>query len=102
MLPTNVPTRPHACVVCGSQEHAVIATGTDYQYATTTQPFDWCECAGCKHLYINPVPTEDALRLIYPDTLKNYADFDANPGLAFRVKAYLDGRRLKARDACST
>jgi 2-polyprenyl-3-methyl-5-hydroxy-6-metoxy-1,4-benzoquinol methylase len=91
----TIPTRPHACVVCGGRDHTVVATGTDYQYRTTDQQFRWCECKICGHLYIDPIPSEDALALIYPETLKNYADFDANPGLAFRVKAYLDGRRLR-------
>src|SRR4051812_3648049 len=34
--------------------------------------------------------------MIYPDTLKNYEEFDRSPGLAFRVKNWLDGRRLRA------
>jgi SAM-dependent methyltransferase len=47
-------------------------------------------------MYIEPLPTEEALSTIYPDTLKNYEEFDARPGLAFRVKAFLDGRSLRA------
>ncbi len=89
-----IPTRPHACVVCGSREHVVVASGTDYQYGTTDQVFNWCKCR-CGHHYIDPLPSEAALSTIYPDTLKNYADFDADPGLAFRVKGFLEGRQVK-------
>lgn len=77
----------------------MVASGTDYQYQTTQQLFNWCRCNSCGHFHINPIPTEEALPLIYPDSLKNYCDFDANPGLAFRVKAYLDGRRLRTLTA---
>jgi SAM-dependent methyltransferase len=90
-----LPTRPHSCVVCGSREHSVIATGTDYQSRTVQQSFDWCRCTLCGHFYISPLPSEAALSIIYPDTLKNYEEFDARRGLAFRVKGLLDGRRLR-------
>lgn len=91
----QVPTRVHDCVVCGSGGGTVVATGTDYQYRTTSQRFDWRRCDRCGHYRIDPIPTEDALSTIYPDDLKNYESFDAKPGLAFRVKAKLDGRRLR-------
>jgi len=90
-----IPTRPHSCVVCGQSDHVRVAQGTDYQYGTTSQSFDWCRCNACGHFYINPVPTEEALGSIYPDSLKNYGEFDSRPGIAFRVKALLEGRRLR-------
>jgi SAM-dependent methyltransferase len=90
-----LPTRPNACVVCRSSERVVVATGSDYQYKTVEDEFSWCRCAHCGHLYIDPLPSEAALGVIYPDTLKNYDEFDARPGLAFRVKRMLDGRGLK-------
>jgi len=90
-----VPTRAHYCVGCGDRCHTVVARGTDYQYGTTDQSFHWCRCNQCGHFYINPIPTEAALSLIYPDDLKNYGDFDIRPSLAFRIKAMLDGRRLR-------
>lgn len=90
-----LPTRSHTCVVCSSQQHEVVAKGTDYQYQTTDQVFDWCRCSACGHFYISPLPTEAALKDIYPDTLKNYVDFDSRPGLAFRVKGWLEGRQMK-------
>lgn len=91
-----VPARPNHCVVCGGRLREVVATGTDYQYGTTTDRFEWCRCTACGHHYIDPLPTEAALRQIYPGAIKNYEDFDIHPGLAFKVKAWLDGRRLKA------
>jgi SAM-dependent methyltransferase len=85
--------------VCGGSGCTTITTGTDYQYATTDQSFDWCRCPDCGHLRIDPIPTEAALETIYPDDLMNYAEFDEQPGLAFRVKAFFDGRRLRALSA---
>jgi len=90
-----VPTRANHCVVCGDKAHTVVATGTDYQYGTTDQCFDWCRCNQCGHFYIDPLPTEAALSVIYPDNLKNYEEYDLKPGLAFRIKARLDGARLR-------
>jgi SAM-dependent methyltransferase len=90
-----VPTQPNRCVVCGSESFDIVASGTDYQYGTTSQIFNWCRCRSCGHYFVDPIPTPAALARIYPETLKNYDDFDSRPGLAFRVKAYLDGRRLR-------
>src|SRR5262245_19311975 len=94
--PLPVPTRPNRCVVCGENAHTVVATGTDYQYGTTNLTFHWCRCNRCGHFYIDPIPTEAALSVIYPNNLKNYEEYDDRPGLAFRVKAMLDGRRLNS------
>ena len=90
-----LPVVAQVCCVCGSTEGECIASGTDYQYRTTDLQFDWKRCGTCGHLYIDPVPAPEALSRIYPDDLKNYEDFDRNPGLAFRVKSFLDGRSLR-------
>jgi len=72
-----------------------IASGTDYQYKTTYQDFQWEQCSVCMHCYINPIPIEEELERIYPKSLKNYRDFDEKPGIAFGVKNLLDANRLK-------
>ena len=90
-----VTTRAHICVVCGSRESDLVATGTDYQYKTTAQLFKWYCCKGCKHFFINPIPDENSLNIIYPSTLKNYEDFDIHPSIAFKVKSWLDGIQLR-------
>jgi SAM-dependent methyltransferase len=82
--------------MCGSNRFTVVAQGTDYQYGTTSKIFSWQHCSDCQHLYINPLPTPESLPILYPSNLKNYDEFDRKPGLAFRVKAFLDGRNLKA------
>lgn len=90
-----VSTRRQRCVVCGGGESEIVAHGTDYQYRTTDQDFTWRRCSLCSHYYLDPMPDEQALGVIYPSDLKNYDDFDRHPGLAFRVKAFLDGRRMR-------
>jgi len=82
--------------MCGSADGEIVASGWDYQYKTTMQNFDWLRCRACSHHYINPLPTKAALGAIYPSDLKNYGEFDTRPGLAFRIKSRLDGRRLRA------
>lgn len=92
----TVPVEDNRCVMCESRDGEVMASGWDYQYKTTPQNFDWLRCRSCGHYYVNPLPTKEALGSIYPSNLKNYGEFDSRPGLAFRIKSYLDGRRLEA------
>lgn len=88
--------RQHHCYRCGPARSEVVATGTDYQYGTTDEVFNWRSCARCGHHFIDPIPNERSLSIIYPNELGNYDNFDADPGLAFRIKSILDSKSLKA------
>ena len=76
--------------MCGESNHTVLGSGTDFQYGTTTKIFTWCICDFCDHHYINPIPTPQALEIIYPSTLGNYEKFEKKPGFAFTVKRWFD------------
>jgi len=77
------------CVMCNSYENDVLGSGTDYQYYNTDQIFSWLKCKKCNHHYINPLPSNEFLQVLYKG-IGNYGEFDSKPGLAFRVKRYLD------------
>ncbi len=94
-MKNKVQTKKNSCVVCGNNVSKVVCTGTDYQYSTTKQLFNWKKCNACDHHYIDPIPSVASLSIIYPRALGNYDDFDSSPGLAFKVKAVLDGTRIK-------
>jgi len=87
--------QPHGCCVCGAAEHRTVAYGRDWQYRTVDRSFSWATCLHCGHFYVTEIPQKAEVGRLYPVSLKNYEDFDRNPGVAFRVKAYLDGRSFR-------
>ena len=60
------------CTLCGSRESRVCASGTDFEYDTCPDSFDFVACAECGHQYLNPRPAASELGRIYPS---NYYSF---------------------------
>lgn len=61
-----------SCDVCSGDRSDVFASGTDYEYQTTLEPFSFVRCRGCDHVYLNPRPAESELGRIYPPTYFSY------------------------------
>ncbi len=68
----SIETVEVACDVCASEEREHFATGTDYEYQTTLEPFHFVRCRHCEHVYLNPRPAGAALGSIYPPTYYSY------------------------------
>lgn len=60
------------CVICGSSDGQVEASGYDYVYRGSTQIATAWRCSGCGHVYLNPRPTSAGIAVLYPN---NYASF---------------------------
>jgi SAM-dependent methyltransferase len=83
-----------ACCVCGSDAADVIGQGQDFEYGTSPDTFRAVRCRTCGLVYLNPRPHEAEFPRIYPPT---YHAFDFSParfGLVFRVRRWLEARRL--------
>jgi len=86
----KIKTIINKCSFCGLSNGAVVGSGTDFQYKTTNQYFNWIECKNCNQLYINPLPKESELNKIYPNNIGNYSEFDPNKNIAFKIKNLLE------------
>ena len=89
------------CTHCGGTDDAVLYTGREHEYTTTTDaPFDVVRCAGCGLVRLNPRPDVSELGRIYPPEYYAYhlvrADADARPGLGERLKMRMYQRRLRS------
>lgn len=60
------------CNVCGTREYTLHTTGTDYEYQTSSLPFEYVTCHSCGHLYLHNVPDVEELPVIYPDHYQPY------------------------------
>lgn len=83
------------CIVCSSDNFEKIIEGYDYQYKTSKNLFFWYKCKECSHLFLNPVPNKKSLHIIYPKNIGNYEGFYVRQNLAFRIKSFLEGLRLR-------
>lgn len=61
--------RRNQCLICGSQAKTFLASGVDYEYASTDMKFDFYQCQRCSLIFIDPLPEPPMLEVIYP---KNY------------------------------
>lgn len=73
-----------------------MGVGDDFEYRTSADSFLAVRCNRCGIVYLDPRPTAESFGVIYPD---NYHAFDFSAkkfGLAFRVRSWLEARRLLA------
>jgi 2-polyprenyl-3-methyl-5-hydroxy-6-metoxy-1,4-benzoquinol methylase len=63
--------------MCGSDAVRLLFKGTDRLYGLTNKCFDIVRCTGCGLIRQNPLPSEDELRLYYPDSYWFSADSTA-------------------------
>jgi ubiquinone/menaquinone biosynthesis C-methylase UbiE len=60
------------CIICGEDEYAPLLHVEDYRYHLSDEKFSLVQCCGCGWIYLNPMPTEDKIKKLYP---KEYWDF---------------------------
>lgn len=82
------------CCVCKSSTSAQIASGVDFEYGTTAHEFRAVRCVQCGLIYLNPRPASSELARIYPPTYHAFQFSEENFGLAYRVRRWLEARRL--------
>ena len=93
-LPPEVPTETVDCCVCGGNDHEVVGRGRDFEYASCSNDWAYVRCSGCGHHYLRERPAPGALTTVYPPGYGNYSN-SQEPGLAFRVKAWMEARTLR-------
>ena len=85
------------CELCGTAVHAApLATGWDFEYATSHREFRIVRCAACGLVYLADRPVAEALPIIYPP---NYYSFDESARENRLIKAARD--RLERRKAAA-
>lgn len=91
---TSIELVATKCAICGVDDCYPIAVGEDFEYRTSPDEYLAVRCRECSLVYLNPRPSEKYLQQIYPDT---YHAFDFEPqkfGIVFRVRGWLESRRL--------
>jgi SAM-dependent methyltransferase len=82
-----------ACVLCGSSEARVRASGTDFEYETSEQTFHFVACVRCGHQYLRPRPAASELDVIYPS---NYYSFvGTTNALVARLQRVWEGGKVR-------
>jgi SAM-dependent methyltransferase len=86
------------CDLCGADEGVHFASGTDYEYQTTLDPFQFVRCRRCDYVYLNPRPDESELDTIYPPTYYSYVQLENRPGKGAisQLRARFHSARLRA------
>jgi len=89
---TTAPYRLGRCPVC-ARTGAAYAVARDIEYFTSPEIFQYCRCADCDLLYIDPVPA-DRLRAIYPPNYYSFVDAGKKSAVV-RCKEWLDKQAFR-------
>jgi len=82
------------CALCGQNAAELITKGYDYEYWSSKQEFYFVRCRNCGHYYLNPRPTREASRQIYPP---NYYTVEGRHTNKSRIIAYLKSIVIRKR-----
>ena len=86
---------PSVCCICGLEDAEPIAVGEDFEYRTCPDSFLAVRCRQCGLVYLNPRPAAIEASRIYPDHYHAFNFDGASYGLAYKVRRWLEGRRLR-------
>ncbi len=81
------------CVLCGSDDAEVAASGWDFEYHTVPDEFRFVRCRRCGHLYLNPRPAGADLDVIYPADY--YAFSSGGNPLVARLRRRWEGGKVR-------
>lgn len=87
---------PARCCICGTREAEPVAVGEDFEYRTSPDSFLAVRCERCGVVYLDPRPARAELATIYPDSYHAFSFTEDNFGLVYRVRRWLEARRLLA------
>src|SRR5262249_17900692 len=85
---------PAVCCVCDDDDAEPCGVGEDFEYRTSHDSFLAMRCRTGGLVYLNPRPDVSELSRIYPPTYHAF-DFSLERfGLIYRVRRWLEARRL--------
>ena len=85
---------PALCAICGVDDCAPVAVGCDFEYGTTDVEFLAVTCRRCGIVYVNPRPNPESLKTAYPNSYHAFQFNESSYGLVYRVRRWLESRRL--------
>lgn len=85
-----------ACCICGTSQWAKpIGTGKDFEYESSPDSFVAKRCSNCGLVFLDPRPAMSELPTIYGAEYHAYDFTEEKFGLAYRVRSWLESRRLR-------
>ena len=84
------------CSLCDLEDAEPVAVGEDFEYRTSPDTFMALRCRRCELVYLNPRPAMSDLDRIYPADYHAFQFSAEQFGLAYKVRRWLEARRLLA------
>lgn len=95
-IPAELRVLEVACAVCGGREAERVATGYDYEYRTSRQPWHYGRCRECGLVYVNPRPDVSELGAIYPPHYYSFDEEQRDVALVSFFRRKLEALKVKA------
>ena len=84
------------CCLCDVEDAEPLAVGEDFEYRTSPDTFVALRCRRCELIYLSPRPAVNDLDRIYPPDYHAFQFSAENFGLAYKVRRWLEAKRLLA------
>ncbi len=94
---TNLNLTFVKCCICESDDATLIGNGKDFEYNTSPDTFSAMQCNSCGLVYLNPRPSIDQFKTIYPDSYHAFDFSQKEFGFVYKVRSRLEARRLLKR-----
>ena len=93
--PAGLRLVPALCPICEVEDVDPTGVGEDFEYRTSPDTFLAVTCRRCSLLYLAMRPAESEGSRIYPDTYHAFHFDPAEFGLAYKVRRWLEAKRLR-------
>lgn len=93
-LEGNLHLETTQCCLCETANAAPVGAGEDFEYRTSADHFVAMQCRTCGLVYLNPRPSVDEFKRIYPANYHAFEFSAAQFGLVYQVRRRLEARRL--------
>lgn len=82
------------CCVCGGRDSALIASGYDFEYETSSDVFQAHRCLECGSVFLDPRPAVSEFARIYPPTYHSLSFTETNYSFVHKIRSRLEANRL--------
>lgn len=91
----KIPKEKALCELCSeNQEYANFSQGSDFEYHTTDEEFEFVRCKNCGIVFLLNRPTKEAMNIIYPSNYYSFQETKKQNYFVKKIRDHLEKKRL--------
>jgi len=91
-----LPRESGECELCGGTACGIpVASGWDFEYATTREEFTVLRCCYWGHMYLADRPAPEAMSVVYPTNYYSFSETSHERTLVAAIRGWLEARKAR-------